>query len=71
MTHDQIIEWACKAGFEVDTCSPPWHKRIERFAALVAQHEREQCALVCEVGDWQHNTPMECATAIRARGEKP
>jgi hypothetical protein len=45
---------------------------IERFAALVAAHEREQCAKECEQlgastnGTYERN--MECAAAIRARG---
>ena len=48
---------------------------LERFAALVAAHEREECAKVCE--SYQdavdrHKWPngYECATAIRARGEQ-
>lgn len=45
--------------------------RIERFAALVAAHEREECARVCDEldGAWdQDGGCIECATAIRARG---
>jgi hypothetical protein len=44
---------------------------LERFAALVAAHEREQCAKVCEQlgtatnGIYERN--IECAAAIRAR----
>jgi hypothetical protein len=48
---------------------------LERFAALVAAHEREECAKVCE--SYQdavdrHKWPngYECATAIRARREQ-
>jgi hypothetical protein len=51
---------------------------FERFAALVAEHEREACAKVC---DDKHDTwrwddepdsasgPRDCASAIRARGQ--
>ena len=51
------------------------YENLARFAALVAAHEREECAKVCE--SYQdavdrHKWPngYECATAIRARGEK-
>ena len=43
---------------------------LERFAALIAKHEREECAKVCD--DMDHNGVMiaaDCATAIRARGQ--
>ena len=50
---------------------------VERFAALVAAHEREQCARVCEdtiltttLADRDYNLGcLDCAKAIRARGE--
>lgn len=48
---------------------------LERFAVLVAAHEREECARVCEetTAAWtQHlynSGCMDCAVAIRARGE--
>jgi len=46
-------------------------KQIERFAELVAAHEREECAKLCDrfqardVG----MQPAECAGAIRARSK--
>jgi len=54
-------------------------EELERFAALVAAAEREACAKLCEETA-RHNEEvecdidllignMECATAIRARGE--
>lgn len=48
---------------------------ITRFAALVAQHERDACALVCESQDAsgsvnQRLMQERCADAIRARAEK-
>jgi len=53
---------------------------IERFAALVAAAEREACAKVCESLslEWEDQpniaqaelaTMMDCALAIRARGQ--
>ena len=44
-----------------------------KFAALVAAHEREECAKLCDyrVGIWIIPAgPAECAAAIRRRGEK-
>lgn len=74
MTPDEIIKMAKEAcdSDKVDA----WHNRfwtltqeeLERFAALVAAAEREACAKVCletDVQDW-----MDCAAAIRARGEQ-
>ena len=47
---------------------------IERFAALVAAAEREACATVCDgytqYGDPITNWSIDCAAAIRARGEE-
>ena len=49
---------------------------LERFAKLVAQHEREACAQVCEkfVHNFEDPSMVEhaavvCAKAIRARGQ--
>jgi hypothetical protein len=47
------------------------HKDLEHFASLIAAHEREACAKVCDGMD--HNGVMiaaDCAAAIRARGNK-
>ena len=53
------------------------HKDLEQFAALVAAHEREACAKVCDDirNDWKtHGDEMKTyaaeylANAIRARG---
>ena len=42
-----------------------------RFAKLVAQHEREACAKVCDDLDKMrgYSYADKCATAIRARGQ--
>jgi hypothetical protein len=41
---------------------------LMRFALLVAAHEREACAKVCD--GWTGANGDVCAEAIRARGEK-
>jgi hypothetical protein len=76
MTQDEIIEMARQAGF--DEHHAKFDTRIEAFAKLIAEAEREACAKVCETL-W--DTPAngmatedsaygnECATAIRARGQ--
>ena len=73
-----IIEMAREAGFSEWAVKTP--RDLERFAALVRADEREACAklvdsLPLEWGD-QPNiaqaelaTMMDCALAIRARGE--
>ena len=44
-------------------------EHLELFAALVAAHEREACAKVCDdIGDSDNG--YGCAAAIRARGDK-
>jgi len=58
-----------------------WDEELERFAALVAAAEREACAKVCDAAakkmDDEGEGPTgyiswvyDCATAIRARGNK-
>jgi hypothetical protein len=62
MTQDEIIEMARQAGFIV---GEPWREiLIERFAKIVAQHEREACAKLADkyMERWT-------ADAIRARGQ--
>lgn len=85
MTPDDILRMAREAGFteleffgnkvgtNVTEC-------LERFAALVAAAEREQCAKVCKdemIDEEQCNDDVaynagcnDCAAAIRARGTK-
>jgi hypothetical protein len=72
MTRDDIIRMARQVGFVLDEADfiYPNPRRsgiqleLERFAALVAQHEREACAKVAEEGLIGHTI----AKAIRARG---
>jgi len=78
MTQDGIIKMARQAGF--DEHHAKFDTRIETFAKLVAEKEREACAKVCdeliapdiyrdtEVSMWDV-TCMDCANAIRARGQ--
>ena len=86
MTQDEIIEMADKADEEADKVlnmkgeyHPNWHQvRDEAFAKLVAEHEREACAKLCEQmwHEWldsiEENEPNkpdaeDCYRAIRAR----
>ena len=66
MTQDEIIEMARQAGWSKEYLAIG-DERLERFAKLVAQHEREACA---KIGDdhpsW--SSRMYSAT-IRARGQ--
>ena len=73
MTRDDILRMAIEAGAFFDgDCSVydmPEHC-FERFAALVADAEREACAKVCEETRFPDSyTAIRCAAAIRARGE--
>jgi hypothetical protein len=71
MNRDDIIRMALEAGY------PPWitelHNELERFAALVAAAEREECAKVCDAIDVEYDShdvlATWCAAAIRARGQ--
>jgi hypothetical protein len=42
---------------------------LERFAELVAAHEREECAKVCDRFANRMMSAEECAGAIRERGK--
>ncbi len=75
MTIEGIIRMAKQAGFadeEIDTCQ----QILIHFAKLIAEHEREACAKVCETYDQRESFNDEdmavadsCAEAIRARGQ--
>jgi hypothetical protein len=62
MTRDEIIKLVEDNGLTL-------HGDIEHFAELVAQHEREACAVVCDDLWEDDGTAYECAEAIRARGQ--
>jgi len=73
MTQDEIIEMAESCGWDKgntwDDCMRCSPFNIEDFAKLVAQHEREACAIVCDDLWEDDGTAYECADAIRARGK--
>jgi len=70
MTIEGIIRMAKEAGFadeEIDTCQ----QILIHFAKLVAEHEREACAKVCDVlayhPEFASDVTKLAAMAIRAR----
>jgi hypothetical protein len=66
MTQDEIIEMARQAGLW-PAVTDIFLKELEAFAKLVAQHEREACAKVCD--DHFGWTPRMIGETIRARGQ--
>lgn len=71
MTKDEIIRMAQEAGFLQHLGLIAIPNILEQFAAIVAAHEREECAKVCESeGQRIDASWSSCAAAIRARGEK-
>jgi hypothetical protein len=81
MTDDDILRMAREAGgtWEYRRTFPVacvmYDEELIRFAALVAAAEREKCAKVCdEIANKPSNVvlgvALDCAAAIRARGEK-
>jgi hypothetical protein len=78
MTKEEIIEMAKQVGFEEHQAK--FDTRLEPFAKLVAQHEREACAEICDGFylswidiqgryEFMGEGASECAIAIRARGQ--
>jgi hypothetical protein len=73
MTEDDIVVMAVNAGasalFFKDNI-----KFIQKFAELVAQHEREACAKIVEESSLPDTYSQEClpeiANDIRARGQE-
>jgi hypothetical protein len=80
MTRDDIIRMAREAGAKPSHNPEEWDifkirdTDLERFAKLVAAHEREECAkwadLVAREIDNTNNTATYIASGIRARREK-
>ena len=84
MTQDEIIDMARQVGIEAESDTlcrfGGWVEPFVAFANLVAAKEREACAKVCQdliapdiysdtdVSMWDV-TCMDCAEAIRARGQ--
>ena len=68
MNREDIIRMAREAGI-ANSWDLNWQdKIIEYFAKLVAQHEREACAKVCE--DSVEYAGDTLAEAIRSRGQE-
>ena len=65
MTKEEIIELANKVKLphEYVNGEPMWLDKLEEFAKLVAEHEREKCAKIAE---WH----KQMAFDIRARGQE-
>jgi len=68
-----IIELAKQAGFErLGHDDDDWvcyPEEIEAFAELVAAHEREECAKLCQRFSNRMMSAGECTDAIRARSK--
>jgi uncharacterized protein involved in tolerance to divalent cations len=79
MNKDEIRKIAIQAGFFIGLDSVPFNvQTIEDFAKLVAHHEREACAKVCDDINAKYKWPDDvaervasqwCADSIRARGQ--
>ena len=68
MTRDEIIKLAREAGVAQHGLGyTAWEGQLERFAALVAQHEREA---VLDLVDAFAKNNTDLAAAIRARKDK-
>lgn len=69
MNGEEIIRMAREAGLDPDLWN--YTDAFERFAALVAAHERDACAKVCDERERANLYGVkECAAAIKARGER-
>ena len=77
---ENIIKMAKEAGFAMAWMSHEEHQCIERLVNLAQAAERDACAKVCESLslEWEEQpniaqielaTMLDCALAIRARGE--
>jgi hypothetical protein len=78
MNREDIIRMARAAGCKPFRSPEHWDDVqvfatpdvLERFAALVAAHEREACADVCVKLAAGGGFAADCAEAIRSRGEQ-
>jgi hypothetical protein len=68
MTREEIMQMGRQAGSFIELAQEKDLLWLERFAKLVAQHEREACAKLC----WSQRKYWDaeaCADAIRAKGQ--
>jgi hypothetical protein len=80
MNRDDIIRAAQESGLIWGVTDAGIIASLERFAAMVAAHEREECANVCDsigrhppMDDWSsgyRDGGRDCASLIRAMCEK-
>ena len=76
MNREDIIRMAREAGFNPVSYMGANLESFERFAALVAAHEREACVKLCEERQevfqkyYTKGLAGMCAEAIRARSEQ-
>ena len=68
MTNKDAIKLAQKAGFYITEKGDPLAPVFLRFAALVAEAEREACAEICDGEATIEGIAQRCAANIRARG---
>ncbi|CAB4128078.1 hypothetical protein UFOVP102_14 [uncultured Caudovirales phage] len=68
MTQDEIIEMARQAGWSYMESGMD-KQRLEAFAKLVAEKEREACAKVCDDHWEKGGAAYYCAKTIRYRGQ--
>ena len=79
--YEIAAEWAEEKYSKKETGHTREYWLAYKFAALVAAAEREECAVECELLDMDYVTEddwtiaretarVECAEAIRKRGEK-
>jgi len=78
MTKEEIIQMANQANLPYDYVGGElmWLDKLEHFAKLIAEKEREACAVIVEtpISGEQDDITMEAkdrvAKAIRARGQE-
>jgi hypothetical protein len=73
MNRDEIIRMAREAGFAIQGDmygEDDAIAKVERFAALVAAAEREECAKVCDKWVINRYDTNLLSAAIRAKGQQ-
>lgn len=72
MTGKEFVSMLIEAGFDFEGAYTVHEldDQLERFAALVAAHEREECAKMCERQDDDEFYPgWQYAEMLRERGD--
>jgi len=75
MTKEEIIEMVRQSGFNVEQGFllrvTGIDEDLERFAKLIAQHEREECAKIADEWSVAYPHPSKAiAETIQARGQE-